>query len=1133
MHRRTKIIRVFVSSTFEDLKLERDALQQGAFRNLREYCREKGWQFQAVDLRWGINNEATIDQRTMEICLREIERCQEQSPRPNFIVLLGERYGWRPLPDRILHSVYLEMVKEMPSDLVPRFNQWYEKDENQLPEPVWRIKAREGRYIDYREFDVEVQRPLVEFFTKWSIKNLPDPDLPKNSNDPRALQRLRMERSATEQEIHAGAFRVEDASEHVHTFFRQMPDCPAENATYRDSDTGPVERLFRNLKKFLPPENVHPFSAAWDKTKNQPGTAHLKALSDEVEKRLKKIIDNEIEKYKKTDEDQIEQDAHEAFAKERTFGFAGREKDIGAICNYAGSNANTPFVVWGESGTGKSALLAMTAFQLQKTMSNANIIARFIGVTGKSSAGHTLLYDLCRNLCALYGGDLAQIPQDPVKLEVVFPEYLLKATADHPLVLFIDALDQFRDSDPARQLNWLPGFLPPTVKIVLSTLKGECFERLKQRNDPAPQFHEITPLAAVDGRRALEAWLKRENRTLQDHQKEQIIKDFEHAGCAPLYLHLVFEQAQHWKSFERRQRLGRNIPEMIEDFYEILSRPEAHGSIVEKTLTAIRCAKQGLSDDEILGVLSADNDFWSSFGIQNFHTSDAGGKKDAVIRLVPPVLWIRLYHDLEYYLTRRNAPGGEVITFYHSQLSEVVDAMYLARSGFKQKRHKDLADFFAAKQWFLRKIPFRIPNRRKLDELPWQYLKSENPIALKEVLGNLDLFNQYIFDNKKYELLGYWLSLGDLQNMIDVYMQSLSIYQEKEQDIKKHAEEFNILGAFFEDAGLFNAAESLYRHALVIREKVFGPEHPDTAQSLNNLAVLLNNKGDYAGAEPLYRRALSIKEKALAPDHPDTATSLNNLALLLNNKGDYTGAEILFRHALAIWEKNLGPDHLFTATNLNNLAVLLKNKGDYSGAEPLYRRALAIIEKVVGPDHPDAASSLNNLAILLDNKGDYAAAEPLYRRALSIRENVFGTEHPDVASSLNNLAVLLKNKGDYTSAEPLYRRSLAIREKTLGSDHPETAQSLNNLAVLLKNKGDYSGAEPLCRRSLAIREKVLGPDHPYTAQSLNHLATLLDTKGDYTSAEPLFHRALAIREKTLGPDHPYTATSIHCLAELL
>jgi hypothetical protein len=189
MKPRNKTIRVFLSSTFEDLKMERDALQQKAFRNLREYCRERGWQFQAVDLRWGINNEATIDQRTMEICLREIARCQEQSPRPNFIVLLGERYGWRPLPDRILQSVEAKMNPEMSPEINSLFRQWYELDENQLSEPVWKLRAREGRYIDYNEYEKTIQKPLVAFFTRWAAENLPDPEFPENKTNPLALQR--------------------------------------------------------------------------------------------------------------------------------------------------------------------------------------------------------------------------------------------------------------------------------------------------------------------------------------------------------------------------------------------------------------------------------------------------------------------------------------------------------------------------------------------------------------------------------------------------------------------------------------------------------------------------------------------------------------------------------------------------------------------------------------------------------------------------------------------------------------------------------------------------------------------------------------------------------------------------------
>jgi hypothetical protein len=56
---------------------------------------------QPTDLRWGVPDKAALDPKTMEICLREIERCQRTGTRPNLIVLLGQRYGSGPLPSRI------------------------------------------------------------------------------------------------------------------------------------------------------------------------------------------------------------------------------------------------------------------------------------------------------------------------------------------------------------------------------------------------------------------------------------------------------------------------------------------------------------------------------------------------------------------------------------------------------------------------------------------------------------------------------------------------------------------------------------------------------------------------------------------------------------------------------------------------------------------------------------------------------------------------------------------------------------------------------------------------------------------------------------------------------------------------
>ena len=71
MAQATCTFRIFVSSTFSDLKEERNALQKYVFPRLRELCARHGCRFQAIDLRWGVREEAALDQQTMRICIED------------------------------------------------------------------------------------------------------------------------------------------------------------------------------------------------------------------------------------------------------------------------------------------------------------------------------------------------------------------------------------------------------------------------------------------------------------------------------------------------------------------------------------------------------------------------------------------------------------------------------------------------------------------------------------------------------------------------------------------------------------------------------------------------------------------------------------------------------------------------------------------------------------------------------------------------------------------------------------------------------------------------------------------------------------------------------------------------------
>jgi hypothetical protein len=87
-------IRVFLSSTFKDMEAERNHLVKQVFPKVRVACQERQVGFTEIDLRWGVTEEESKNGATVEICLKEIDRCRDFPPF--FIGFLGERYGWIP-----------------------------------------------------------------------------------------------------------------------------------------------------------------------------------------------------------------------------------------------------------------------------------------------------------------------------------------------------------------------------------------------------------------------------------------------------------------------------------------------------------------------------------------------------------------------------------------------------------------------------------------------------------------------------------------------------------------------------------------------------------------------------------------------------------------------------------------------------------------------------------------------------------------------------------------------------------------------------------------------------------------------------------------------------------------------------
>lgn len=720
-----RTFRLFVSSTFSDFVAERDALQDHVFPRLRELCTAHGARFQAIDLRWGISEQAALDQQTMPICLQEIARCQQLTPQPNFVLLLGDRYGWCPLPAEIPADEFLQLSAQIhDADEQGLLAAWYRRDDNAVP-PRYCLQPRGGEFQKYAHWEAEVERPLRQALRRAAAAAGLSPQ-----------QQELYGISATAQEIAHGIFQVANAHEHVFCFFRAIEGLPEDDRSgaYLDLDPQgrpdrPAQAQLKQLKarlRQLLPGHIHDYTAQW--TGTDITTDHLEPLCADVYADLSRIIEVEIARAGQEEALEREVAAHAGFAAERARLFIGRAYHLQSIAAHLSADARRPLVAWGASGTGKSALLARAAQQARAASPNARLIQRFIGSTPESSSGRALLEGLCREIARAYGADETSTPGDFLALQQDWPRRLALATPQQPLFLFLDGLDQLAPADPAASLSWLPSDLPRNVHLVVSTLPGPALEALRQRL-PAESFLEVGPMPADEGAALLDAWLQEAGRTLQPSQRQEVLDKFSRCGL-PLFLRLAMETARGWKSYTPPPDLPADVCGMISDLLNRLSTESAHGpALVERSLSYLAAARNGLSEDELLDLLSSDTEVQADFRRRSPRSPQAAR--------LPVVVWSRLFLDLQPYLAQRSADGTALLSFYHRQMEQVVAAIYL-RGATRAERHRTLARYFAAQPLWARGVPGDAPNLRQISELPFQQAHGELWNDLRDTLSDID-----------------------------------------------------------------------------------------------------------------------------------------------------------------------------------------------------------------------------------------------------------------------------------------------------------------------------------------------------------------------------------------------------------
>lgn len=666
----TNYMRFFVSSTFADMQRERNLLHS-VLQQLHDEYRPQGWIIEWTDLRWGISQEAGLDNRTMRICLNELRRCRQLSPRPNFIVLMGERYGWVPLPEVIpFDDIDRQALAELQDFDRSVFELWYSLDTNALPRGEYILQPRSEEYTDNFIWENLAEKPLKAIL----------PLICKGAT----ADYLHL--SATAQEIINGLDEV--TAKDTLIYRRHLSDMPADaRQTYCETAEEAADGLIQ-LHEFLDSAGVAENLLAVGGQYADYESGELDGcIAEGMYERLHAIIVRVIAERSATalkTENQI----HLDIAARQRGKIAGRENIINELIDYIDSPDNRPILITSESGIGKSALMRELVNRISDRSGTA-VIARFCGETAESSEAWSLLDSILADLevyCQRFQKFKLKHPKATSRLERPDDSGFSMATQItelfhhqfvRPIVVIIDGIDLIDDSKAKFffDLPWLDVNLKEKIKVIVSSTP----EKVKSINSPRIRHMDL-PVLGSEAHAVVNLLLNLRRRTLSSRQKSDLLRLLAHSDTSGIYLSVLAGYLANTPSWVDISSIPDDFDGLMTRILDELRQPAQHGAtIVDIALRFISATRLGISDPEMRALLSANERLAREVADQCRHE-----QTDDMLR-VPPIFWARLQADLGGLLRQCHTPVGIQNTFSHARIADYVNRHLMS---------DDLAAFF-------------------------------------------------------------------------------------------------------------------------------------------------------------------------------------------------------------------------------------------------------------------------------------------------------------------------------------------------------------------------------------------------------------------------------------------------------
>lgn len=769
-----QMFRVFVSSTFSDFAAERNVLQKIVFPELEQRCRAKGGTFLGVDLRWGISPQRSLSNRTVTTCLEEIHRCQTLSPKPNFLILLGDRYGWIPLPETIPEDDWAPLRSKMSVEDAKLLDEWYDLDKNALP-AVWILKPRTGEWENHNHWKKEVETPMGSAFRRAAS------DLPEE-------RRLNYCGAATHQEIVRGLFEATD-KKHVVAWCRNLHGAPEGFSSPEAGEQ--LEQLKkdtlahvgnRGVEREVGYDQISEFQDPSSIVNGTQLTPYLEEFADTVTELLWSQIDVETNQASDLGIDALQ----ERFIREKSEGVLGREHEIGEIRQFLDKSGGVHSVS-GPGGQGKTSLLALACRELEGAFVSRTWIKRFAGSGAETDSVETLLasmfldehfeqfweqailpeFQAKSNLLLSnikdhlreigvtvslprlqekyekYPEEKKQIPPEEVArvreetksaLLRERSELIKKIVSDvavpreERLISYLKFIHHLRGRggdlvvvlDGLDQLYGATEFLSTLERLTLTLNERAKLERIwlitASREMGGVALEGLTQEVWTN---ITEGVLQREGRRLSDKQSAWLQSGWKESKGNPLSLRFGLQRALRMHGFDAPPSVAFNFQDLLKDWIEQISHAEQHGELARRALGLLSVAEHGLPESVLLELLATDA------SVQNWFctVTEKTGQPWDLTNGLPPILWSRLRMDLGELLRVSGDAGRSVLRLFHPAFGDELAAILgagkeereaIARAA--ERRLRVSGDAFGA------------------ENIPARFFERADPWALKEVV---------------------------------------------------------------------------------------------------------------------------------------------------------------------------------------------------------------------------------------------------------------------------------------------------------------------------------------------------------------------------------------------------------------